>query len=69
MTVNISRNQNASLIEGATDGKYRKRRPDTEVAPGMGDQQTHRSREHLHANMNYGFVNTEASGMVEPTGR
>jgi len=30
MAVNSSRSMNASLDAGATDGKYRKARPDTE---------------------------------------
>ena len=33
MAVNSSRSMNKSLDEGATDGKYRKVRPDTEVGP------------------------------------
>ena len=37
MTVRKVRSENAELLEGATDGKYRKRRPNTTVAAGMGD--------------------------------
>ena len=32
MTVNKFRSENASMEEGATDGKYRKRRPNTAVS-------------------------------------
>jgi len=59
MAVNSSRSQRADLLEGATDGKYRKVRPDTAVAPMTGDEQTRTDRSHLHAPMNYGFVNDE----------
>lgn len=59
MAVNSSRSQNADLREGATDGKYRKARPDTSVAPLTGDEQTRHDRTHLHAPMNYGFATTE----------
>lgn len=65
----VSRSQNASLIEGATDGKYRKRRPDTEVQPGLGDHLVRRERAGLHPGWNYGFVNSEAPAKAEPTGR
>ena len=37
MAVNSSRSMNESLNNGATDGKYRKARPNTEVIPGNGD--------------------------------
>lgn len=66
MTVNISRSQNASLLEGATDGKYRKRRPDTEVIPAMGDSVVMANRASLHPDMNWGFINTEYSNPVNP---
>jgi hypothetical protein len=59
MAVNSSRSQSADLREGATDGKYRKARPDTAVAPMTGDEITRLNREHLHAPMNYGFVNQQ----------
>lgn len=59
MAVNSSRSQTRSLREGATDGKYRKRRPDTEVIAGQGDAETMLNRQHLHPPMNYGFVNQE----------
>lgn len=59
MAVNSSRSQRMDLLEGATDGKYRKARPDTAVAPMSGDEQTRLDRSHLHAPMNYGFPNDE----------
>lgn len=68
MTVNISRSQNESLQNGATDGKYRKRRPDTEVQPANGDAVVMANRASLHPDMNWGFVNTEypATQQVNP---
>ena len=66
MTVNNSRSQNASLDEGASDGKYRKRRPNTEVIPGLGDQTVVRERACLHPYMNYGFINSEEAAKVNP---
>lgn len=68
MTVRKARSENASLLEGATDGKYRKRRPNTEVAPGMGDQTVVQNRAGLHPYMNYGFINSEESNKVNPLG-
>jgi len=68
MTVNNSRSQNASLQEGATDGKYRKRRPNTTVAAGMGDELVVKNRDDLHAYMNYGFINSEEPAKVNPAG-
>lgn len=47
MAVNSSRSQRRSLLEGTTDGKYRKVRPDTEVAAGTGHENTHLNRAHL----------------------
>jgi hypothetical protein len=68
VTVNISRSQNESLNNGATDGKYRKRRPDTEVQPGDGDASTMANRASLHPDMNWGYVNSEypANQQVNP---
>ena len=59
MAVNSSRSMNADLREGATDGKYRKARPDTSVAPGMGDDVVKQNRAVLNPFQNYGFINTE----------
>lgn len=66
MTVNKSRSENASMQEGATDGKYRKRRPNTTVAPGQGDQTVQQNRAGLHPYMNYGFINSEEPSKVNP---
>jgi hypothetical protein len=66
MTVNNTRSQNADMLEGATDGKYRKRRPNTTVAAGMGDQKVQQNRAGLHPYMNYGFVNSEDPNKVNP---
>lgn len=66
MTVNVSRSQNAELNEGATDGKYRKRRPNTTVAQGMGDQDVVKNRAGLHPYMNYGFINSEEPSKANP---
>lgn len=66
MTVNRLRSENESLREGATDGKYRKRRPNVTVAPGMGDQTVVKNRSGLHPYMNYGFINSEEPNKVNP---
>lgn len=50
---------NADLAEGATDGKYRKVRPNTTVAPGTGDEKTMQNRSSLNPWYNYGYVTTE----------
>lgn len=58
MAVNSSRSQRASLNEGATDGKYRKVRPNTE--PGVpGAAETMKNRQHLHEWWNYGTITQE----------
>jgi hypothetical protein len=66
MTVNYFRSVNAEMNEGATDGKYRKRRPNTTVAKGMGDQSVVKNRAGLHPYMNYGFINSEETNKVNP---
>lgn len=66
MAVNKSRSNNKSMLEGATDGKYRKRRPNTEVQQGMGDQTVIQNRAGLHPYWNYGFVNSEDPNKVNP---
>lgn len=68
MTVRKARSQNASMLTGATEGKYRQRRPNTEVAPGMGDQEVVKNRAGLHPYMNYGFINSEEANKVNPLG-
>lgn len=59
MAVNHSRSQRKDLLEGATDGKYRKARPDTAVVPGSGHEEILADRSHLHAPMNYGYASQE----------
>jgi hypothetical protein len=59
MAINSSRSENVSLQEGQTDGKYYKIRPNTEVAPGTGEEIMRLNREHLNAGMNYGYLNQE----------
>jgi hypothetical protein len=66
MTVPYHRSPNAELLEGSTDGKYRKRRPNTTVARGMGDQTVVKNRADLHPYMNYGFINSEEPSKVNP---
>lgn len=66
MAVNQSRSENDSLLEGATDGKYRKARPNTTVQPGMGDQTVKANRAGLHPYWNYGFSNSEDPNKVNP---
>ena len=68
MTVNNSRSENESLLEGATDGKYRKRRPNTETVAGQGDELVVKNRAGLHPYMNYGFINSEEPSKVNPAG-
>lgn len=66
MTVYNNRSQNASLIEGATDGKYRKKRPDTEVYDVQGNALTEANRNGLNPFENYGYITSEASKMINP---
>ena len=68
MATNQSRSLNGDMTEGATDGKYRKRRPNTTVAPAMGDELTQKNRAGLHPYMNYGFINSEEPSKVNPAG-
>lgn len=68
MTVRKLRSENADLEVGATDGKYRKRRPNTTVAPGLGDELVVKNRAGLHPYMNYGFINSEETSQVNPAG-
>lgn len=68
MTVRKARSENAELLEGATDGKYRKRRPHTTVAPGMGDEVVKKNRDGLHPYWNYGFINSEDGSKQNPAG-
>jgi hypothetical protein len=59
MAVNTSRSMNKGLNEGATDGKYRKVRPDTEVGDQAGHEKTVDNRQSLHPFFGYGFITTE----------
>jgi hypothetical protein len=59
MAVNTSRSMNASLDEGATDGKYRKVRPDTEVLDFNGHEKTVDNRQSLHPFYGYGFITSD----------
>jgi hypothetical protein len=68
MTVRKARSENASMLEGATDGKYRKRRPNTTVEPAQGDELVVKNRAGLHPYMNYGFINSEEPAKVNPAG-
>lgn len=66
MAVNKTRLNTESLNDGATDGKYRKRRPNTTVQRGMGDQTVQQNRAGLHPYFNYGFINSEDPTKVNP---
>jgi hypothetical protein len=54
------------MNEGATDGKYRKVRPNTTVAPGTGEDLTLANRRGLHPYWNYDFIDQEAPSKVSP---
>lgn len=62
----MERSKKAELHEGATDGKYRKVRPNTHVVPGLGDEIVTANRAGLHPFYNYGFIDTESTSMVSP---
>jgi hypothetical protein len=66
MATNETRSLNESLNNGATDGKYRKVRPNTEVDPGMGDEIVRANRRDLHPYWNYDYIDQESSSMVNP---
>jgi hypothetical protein len=59
MAVNTSRSMNKSLAEGATDGKYRKVRPNTEVVDIQGHEKLVDDRQSLHPFFGYGFTTSE----------
>ena len=59
MAVNTSRSMSASLESGATDGKYRKVRPDTEVLDTEGHEKTMDNRQPLNPFYGYGFITSE----------
>jgi hypothetical protein len=66
MTAITNRSLTGSLDSGATDGKYRKVRPDTEVADTSGDAKTRADRATLHSFYNYGFTTQESPVKVNP---
>jgi len=68
MATNESRSLNQSMVEGSTDGKYRKARPHTTVAAGTGEDIVAANRNALHPFYNYGFVNSEEANKVNPAG-
>jgi hypothetical protein len=57
---------NQSVNEGATDGKYRKVRPNTTVAPGTGEDIMLANRRALHPYWNYDFIDQESASKVNP---
>ena len=64
MAKNESRSRNASLDEGATDGTYRKARPNTDA---IGFDVTEQARRGLSPSWNYGTF-AEAPVMRRPDG-
>ena len=66
MAKNESRSLNQSMDEGATDGKYRKVRPNTTVAPGTGDEIVLANRRDLNPYWNYDYIDQEDSSKVNP---
>lgn len=67
MATNESRSLNTSMNEGATDGKYRKVRPNTTVAdPSTGDDIMRANRSGLNPYWNYDFIEQEATEKVNP---
>ena len=57
---------NQSVKEGSTDGKYRKVRPNTPVAPGTGEDLMLANRRALHPYWNYDFIDQEMPSKVSP---
>lgn len=67
MATNKSRSLNTSMNDGATDGKYRKVRPNTTVAdPSTGDDIMRANRSGLNPYWNYDFIEQEATLKVNP---
>jgi hypothetical protein len=66
MAVNRSRSRYEGLIDGTTDGKYQKPRPNTRIEPrnAVGDELTIRNRRAL--NTFNGFMGAEATDKVNP---
>lgn len=63
---NESRSENRSLREGATDGKYRKDRPDTEVADFAGDARMRQERIVNRQPFVWGPLNQAPTTQVNP---
>lgn len=61
---NYSRSRKGDLYEGATDGRYKKLRPDTVDVDGGNTTETMKSRKHLNLYNHGQFV--EASQMDVP---
>jgi hypothetical protein len=68
MAVNQSRSMTNDFNDGSTDGKYRKVRPNTVVAPGMGEQIVIANRSDLNPYWNYDFIDQEDTSKVNPAG-
>jgi hypothetical protein len=67
MATNQSRSLNTSMNDGATDGKYRKVRPNTTVVdPSAGDDIMRANRSGLNPYWNYDFIEQEANVKVNP---
>lgn len=63
---NESRSENGSLREGATDGKYRKVRPDTTVADVAGDARMRQERVVNRQPFVWGPLNQAPASQVNP---
>lgn len=57
--------RNEAMDEGATDGKYRKVRSDTKIAPGTGEEIVRANRRGLHIDF-YDMLTTETPAKVNP---
>jgi hypothetical protein len=57
---------NNSMDEGSTDGKYRKVRPNTTVAPGTGEDLMLANRRALNPYWNYDFIDQEMPNKLSP---
>lgn len=66
MASNESRSLRASVVDGSTDGKYRKQRPDTTVQDFGGAKVTEENREGLNPWWGYGYLTSETRSPVDP---
>ena len=57
--------RNEAMDEGATDGKYRKVRSDTKIAPGLGAEIVVANRRGLHTDY-YDMITVETPAKVNP---